>query len=279
MTAIASTPVAHQAPGAASNPGADFATATATVALRNLRKFVRSPQLVLAGTISGVMFLLIFRYVFGGSIGHTGTLPYVDFMVPGFVMTGTLFTAMGSGTAAADDLAAGLIDRLRSLPIPAAAIVCGRVAADTVIVAWGLAITTLTGFLVGFRLHASLGSALECFGWCVLWGATFCWLFTVLGFFAGNAQAAQGLSFLVFPVTFVSSAYVPVSTMPGWMQAFANHQPITAMANAARILTEGKAASTLIGHPVGPYLVTSLLWSVGIAAICLPLAAWRLRRG
>lgn len=263
---------------AAGDGGATFLAATGTVALRTIRKFVRTPQLIVAGTLSGVMFLLIFRYVFGGAISHTGSMTYVDFVVPGFVMTSVLFSGMGAAVGIAEDLQQGLIDRLRSLPIPPLAIICGRVLADTAMVTWSLAITTAAGFLVGFRIHGGVGPALGAFGLCILWGFAFCWLFVALGFLAGNTQAAQGLSFLVFPLTFVSSAYVPVSTMPGWMRGFAEHQPITVMSDSARILTEGHPAAAILGHGLGAYLPASLLWSAGLIVVFVPLAAWRLRR-
>lgn len=259
--------------------GASFSVATLTVANRTVKKFVRTPQLLVGGTVSGVMFLLIFRYVFGGAISHTGGLSYVDFVVPGFVMTSSLFSGMASAAGVAEDLQEGLIDRLRSLPVPPAAIICGRVLADTALVALGLAITTAAGFAVGFRIHAGIGSGLAAYGLCVVWGFGFCWLFATLGFFAKNAQAAQSLSFLVFPLTFVSSAYVPVATMPSWMRVFANHQPITVMADTARILVGGHAASAALGHSLGAYLPASLVWTAALVAVCAPVTAWRLRRG
>jgi len=265
------------APGA-SSPGATRVVSTLTVAGRTVKKFVRTPQLIVAGTAQGALFLLIFRYVMGGAIGHTGVLSYVDFLVPGFVATSVLFTGMGASAGVADDLGLGLMDRLRSLPISRFSIIDGNVWANTALTTLSLAITTAIGFAIGFRIHNSVGAALEAFGMCVLYGFAFCWLFVALGLFAGSPQAAQSLSFLVFPLTFVSSAYVPVSTMPGWMQAFANHQPITVMVNTVRILTEGHAAAATLGHPLDFYLVASLAWSALIVVIAAPLAVMRLRR-
>jgi ABC transporter DrrB family efflux protein len=270
--------VPSRSAGPSANRGASFPVATLTVAGRTIKKFVRTPQLIVAGTLSGVMFLLIFRYVFGGAISHTGTMSYVNFVVPGFVMTGVLFSGMGSAAGIAEDLTEGLFDRLRSLPVPPLSIICGRALADTAMVTWSLAITTAVGFLVGFRIHDGVGSALAALGLCVLFGFTFCWLFIALGLLAGNAQAAQSLSFLVFPLTFVSSAYVPVATMPSWMRAFANHQPITIMSDTVRILAEGRPAAAVIGHPLGTYLPAALLWSAVLLAVFVPLAVWRLRR-
>jgi ABC transporter DrrB family efflux protein len=260
------------------NAGAPFLVAAGQVAVRTVKKFVRSPQLIIAGTAQGALFLLIFRYVIGGAVGHTGSLSYVDFLVPGFVVTGVLFTGMGAATGIAEDLKGGLFDRLRSLPIRLLAIVTGRVTADTGLVAWGLAVTTAIGVLIGFRVQNGDAAAAAAFALSVLYGFGFVWLFIGLGLVAGSPQAAQGLSFLVFPLTFVSSAYVPVATMPGWMQAFANHQPLTYMSNSVRILAEGHGSEQLLGHSLGTYLVPSLLWTAGIVAVFAPLTVYRLRR-
>lgn len=259
------------------NPGASFLTASSIVAGRTLKKIFRTPQLLVAGTAQGVMFLLIFRYIFGGAVGHLGAMPYVDFVAPGFVVTSGLFSAMSGATGIAEDLQEGLVDRLRSLPVPAMSIVWGRVVADTLFAIWGLAVTTAVSFAVGFRLHGSIVGGLEAFGVAALAAFAFCWLFVTLGFFAGSAQAAQSLAFVVFPLTFVSSAYVPISTMPGWMQSFAAHQPITLLVNTARILTQGQAATAALGHGAGFYFPAALLWVCAIVLVCGPLARRRLR--
>ena len=208
------------------------------VAGRTIKQFVRTPQLIIVGTVQGAMFLLIFRYVFGGAI-NAGPISYVDFLVPGYVVTAVLFTGMGAAAGVAQDMDDGFFDRLRSLPVRRPALLAGRALADTVLLAWSLAITTGIGFLVGFRLHADLLSGLAAFGLCVVFGFAFTWLFICLGLIAGNAQAAQGMSMLVFPLTFVSSAYVPVSSMPSWMQPVAENQPITVMTDAVRSLVLG----------------------------------------
>ena len=150
-------------------------------------------------------------------------------------------------------------------------------AADSALLTWGVVVTTFVGFLVGFR-NSGAAAAAAAFGLCVLYGFAFVWLFIALGLLAGSPQAAQGLSFLVFPLTFVSSAYVPVSTMPGWMQAFANHQPMTLMSNTVRLLAEGPRAEALLGHSVCAYLVPSLVWTAGIILVFAPLTVHRLRR-
>jgi ABC transporter DrrB family efflux protein len=248
------------------------------VAIRTLKKFVRTPALIVAGTAQGVLFLLIFRYVFGGAVAHTGALNYVDFLVPGFVVTGVLFQGMGAASGVADDRQGGLFDRLRSLPIRLLSIITGRVSADTTLVAWGVVVMTAVGFAVGFRLGGSTLDGLAAFGLTLLYGFAFVWMFIFMGLSAGSPQAAQGLSFLVFPLTFVSSAYVPVATMPGWMQGFATNQPMTQMVNTVRLLTGGPAAQQLLGHSVSYYLVPSLWWTIGFVAVFAPLATWKLKR-
>jgi ABC-2 type transport system permease protein len=258
--------------------GASPAVSTLTVAGRTVKKFIRTPQLIVAGTAQSALFLLIFRYVFGGAIVPTGAMSYVDFLVPGFVATSVLFSGMGASSGVADDVGLGLFDRLRSLPIARLSIINGAVLANTALAAWGLATATAVGFAVGFRIHDGALPAVAAFGLCVVYGFAFCWLFVTLGLFAGNPQTAQSVAFLVFPLTFVSSAYIPVSTMPGWLQAVANHQPLTAMVNTVRILAEGHAAVAALGHPLSSYLPASLAWSALIVAISAPLAAFRLRR-
>ena len=132
--------------------------------MRTLKKFWRTPALIVAGTVQGVLFLLIFRYVFGGAVAHTGALNYVDFLVPGFVVTGVLFQGMGAASGVADDQAGGLFDRLRSLPIRLISVITGRVSADTTLVAWGTVVMTAVGFAVGFRVGGSTVDALAALG-------------------------------------------------------------------------------------------------------------------
>jgi ABC transporter DrrB family efflux protein len=251
---------------------------TATqVARRTVRKFMRTPQLLVISTVQGAMFLLIFRYVFGGAI-ETGGVPYVDFLVPGFVVTSVLFAGAGASAGVAEDVEQGFFDRLRSLPVARPALLAGRSLADTALLTWSLAVTAAIGFAVGFRIHGSVGQALAAFALCVIYGFAFTWLFIWIGLVAGNAQAAQGMSLLVFPFTFVSSAYVPVDSMPGWMQPVAEHQPITIMTNAVRSLALGDPAAAGLTGSTADWVVQSLAWSVALVAVFAPLAVVRYRR-
>ena len=257
---------------------AGLGTSTWVIAKRGILKFLRTPQLVLLGSIQGALFLLIFRYVFGGAIGVDG-VGYVDFLVPGFVATSVLFIRMGAAIGVAEDLEQGLVDRLRSLPIPRSAVLGGRALADTVELVQGLIVTSAVGFAVGFRIHGSVVEALTAFALLVAFGFAIEWLFITLGTLAGNPQAAQGFALLVFPLTFVSSAYVPVETMPTWMQGFAQNQPITYLVDAVRALTLGDTAGRILVHDAGWYVLRSLLWAAGIVAVFAPIAIMRFRRG
>jgi ABC-2 type transport system permease protein len=253
---------------------AGLAAATVTVAGRTLRQFWRTPQLLVVGALTSAMFLLIFRYVFGGAIG-TGAVAYADWLIPAMAASTGL---MAGGVGVAEDIETGFVDRLKSLPIPRSATLLGRGLADTALVAWNTAITVALGFATGFRVHGSLAEALAAFGLCVLFGAAFAWVLIFLGLIAGSAQSAQGLSFLVFPLVFVSSAYVPVASMPGWLQPVAEHQPVTAMVGAVRALTLGDQAEVLLGHGAAWFVARALLWSVAVVAVFLPLATWRFSR-
>jgi ABC transporter DrrB family efflux protein len=257
---------------------AGLLTTTAGVARRTVLHTVRNPQVFVLGMVQGAMFLLIFRYVFGGAINNTG-VRYVDFLVPGFVGTGVLFSGMTASIGAAEDLAQGLFDRLRSLPIPRIGIVAGRVVADTVLATIGLTVTTLVGFAMGFRTSAPFGSLLLAVALCIFAAFAFTWMFVLLGLLAGNPQAAQGMGLLVFPFTFVSSAFVPVESMPGWMQAFARNQPLTLIVNATRGFSLGDDAQRVLGHPAGYFAVRALFWCALFIVVFAPLAARRYQRG
>lgn len=247
------------------------------VATRTVRKYIRTPQLLVFNLVAGAIFLVLFRYILGGAI-HFGSVPYVDFLVPGFVLTSVLITGTTVAAGVAEDVEQGFFDRLRSLPVRRIALVGGRVLGDTVIVAWSTAVTVAMGFLVGFRLHGDLGAALIGYGLCLACGFAFLWVFVCMGLLARNAQAAQGMSILVYLVIFVSSAYVRVDTLPGWMQPVAEQQPITIMSNAVRSLALGNPALAGLGHTTTYWVVLSLVWSAGVVVVFAPLAAWLYRR-
>lgn len=277
MTAITSTTAsAGIAPRATRPSGATLSTATRETARRTILQYLRTPQLLVFPTIIGALFLFIFRYIFGGAIAMDGSVDYVDFLVPGFIATTILWTGMNAPAGVAEDAASGVHDRLRSLPIPRHAAMTGRSLADTALAGWILVTTTALGFAVGFRTHGDPGDIL--LATAVLLAATyaFSWVFIALGLVAGNAQAAQGMSSLVvMPFTFVSSAYVPLDSMPGWMQAFASNQPVTAIVNAVRSLMLGGTDAAGIGHSTAHWVTLSLLWCAGILVVFATIAVTR----
>lgn len=252
-------------------------TTTVGIARRTVLHNVRNPQVFVIGMVQGAMFLLIFRYVFGGAI--TSGIRYVDFLVPGFVGTGVLFSGMTASIGAAEDLQLGLFDRLRSLPVPRLGVVAGRVVADTIMATIGLTVTTLVGFAVGFRTSAPIGGLLVAIALCIFAAFAFTWMFVLLGLMAGTPQAAQGMGLLVFPFTFVSSAFVPVESMPGWMQAFARNQPLTQIVNAVRGFSLGDDAVRVLGHSPGYFAVRTIVWCAVFIVVFAPLAARRYQRG
>jgi ABC-2 type transport system permease protein len=266
MSTLAITPPA--------GPPSAWATAV-TYAGRTIRQFVRTPQLLVVNAVTSTMFLLIFRYVFGGAI-QTGSVKYVDFLIPALCAVSGLFA--GGAVGVAEDADSGLFDRLRSLPVPRYAVLLGRAMADTALIAWGTFVTLVVGFLVGFRLHGGIAGALVALALCIMFGAAFAWLQIFLGLVSGTAQAAQGISFSVFPLIFVSSAYVPVESMPGWLQPVAENQPVTAMVGVARALTLGGDTEALLGHSTTWFVVRALLWTVAILVVFATLSSRRFAR-
>jgi ABC transporter DrrB family efflux protein len=258
--------------------GAGLARSTATVTRRALLRYVRTPQLIVMATLQMSMFFLIYRYLFGGAI-HVPGFPYVDYLVPGFIATGVLFSGIGAAVATAEDVHDGFVDRLRSLPIPRSSVLTARAIADTAILTLASAVTVGIAFAVGFRLHGSALEGLAAFGLVIVFGFAFEWVFVTMGLFAGNGQAAQGMGMIVFPFAFISSAYVPVASMPGWLQVFAEHQPLTYMVDSVRALTFGPHAEALLGHPTSYFVTRALIWTVAIVAVFLPVAVAKYRRG
>lgn len=273
-TTAPATPAAGRAVAPPPSPPGVWTTASA-YATRTILQFVRTPQLLVVSSITSIMFLLIFRFVFGGAIA-TGPVRYVDFLIPALAGVSGLFS--GGAVGVAEDADSGLFDRLRSLPVPRGAVLLGRSLADTALIAWGTLVTVVVGFLVGFRVHGGVLGALAALGLCVLFGAAFSWLMVFLGLVAGSAQAAQGISFSVFPLIFVSSAYVPVESMPGWLQPVAEHQPVTAMVGAVRALVLGGDTEALLGHSTTWFVVRALAWTIGIGALFATLATRRFAR-
>jgi ABC-2 type transport system permease protein len=265
-------------PMARGRHSARIGAAVTVIATRTVRKYIRSPELLGMSLGSGAIFMLLFRYIFGGAI-HFGRVPYVDFLIPGMVMTSVLITGANLvAIGVAEDRQYGAFDRLRSLPVPRLALPAGRVLGDTLVGTWGIAATAAMGFLVGFEFHGTLIQALLAFALCVVCGFAFVWIFVCIGLAAGSVQAAQGMSMLTWPILFVSSAYVQTHTLPSWMRPLAEHQPITVMCNAVRSLALGDPRLAGLGHTTAYWTVLSLVWAAGIVAVFAPIAVALHRR-
>ncbi|MBX3283800.1 MAG: ABC transporter permease [Acidimicrobiales bacterium] len=271
----AAAAAARSAEPRAAAPGAGFATTAVTTSRRTVLQFFRTPQILFMGSIQGALFLFMFRYVFGGAIQTGEGLSYVDFLVPGFLVTVILWSGMSAAAGVAEDSATGVYDRLRSLPIPRAAVMAGRSMADGTLVAWGIFVTAIIGLLVGWRPDGGAGRVALGIALMLVAGYAFTWVFITIGLVSGNAQAAQGMSMLVIPFSFISSANVPVATMPGWMQPFAANQPVSVIINAVRSLMVGGTETLGIGHTTGYWVVLSLVWCAGIFAVFGLLAVRR----
>src|SRR5262245_60447237 len=230
--------------------GAGFTTAALQSAKRTILQFFRTPQLLMLGTVQGALFLFMFRYIFGGAIHPGHGLDYVDFLVPGFLVTGILWLGMPAASGVAEDATTGVHDRLRSLPIPRSSVMFGRSIADTALTLWGLFVAGVLAFIVGYGVHADALDVVLALGLIVVAAYCFSWIFITIGLVSSSAQAANGMAtLLVIPLAFISAAYVPANSLPGWLQPVADHQPFTVLSNALRSLTLGGPQGLGVGHP------------------------------
>jgi ABC-2 type transport system permease protein len=241
-----------------------------TLGWRNMLAVVRNPQLLVIDTITPIMFVLLFAFVFGGAISTPG-MDYVTFLMPGIFVQTVVFGGSSTAIGLAEDMQKGIIDRFRSLPMAPSGVLIGRTFADLLRNGYTVVVMTIVGFLIGFRFKGSwaeFGLALLLI---VFFGYSISWLSANIGLRAKTAQAAQGAIFIpVFPLTFASSAFVPVATMPGWLRPIAEANPVTVVVNAARGL--------ILGAPDGATVLAAVAWIVGIVAVFAPIAIWSYRR-
>lgn len=226
---------------------------------RSLLKTIRIPESLFWNTIQPVMFVVLFRYVFGGAISLAlpKSVPYVDYLMPGIFVQTVLFGAASSAVGLAEDLQKGLVERFKSLPMYRIALLAGRTFADLIRNIFVVLIMTTVGFMVGFRIQTSLLGYVEGVGIILLFAYALSWGMVLVGLFAPNSEVAQVMSFpVIFPFTFASSAFVPVFTMPSWLQGFATYQPVSEVATVARSLMA-------TGHLSDRFLLEALGWAVG----------------
>jgi ABC-2 type transport system permease protein/oleandomycin transport system permease protein len=243
---------------------------TMVLAVRSLKRIPRQPDLLIGFTIQPIMFVLLFVYVFGGAI-DTGDLDYVDFLMPGIIVQSISFGGFVTALGLTEDLKKGLIDRFRSLPMSRAAVLAGRTLADVVTNSFSLALLIGVGVLCGFTFNASILEALAGVLLLLLFGYAFSWVFALIGLYSSSPETSNAIGFtLIFPLTFISSAFVPTESMPAALEWFANINTFTTVVDAIRALW--------IGTPAGDDVWGAVVWCLVILAIFAPLAVRRYRR-
>ena len=244
---------------------------TVVLAKRSLLRIPRAPDLLLSFTVQPIMFVLLFVYVFGGAIDTPGYEDYTDFLMPGIVAQTMSFGGFVTALGLAEDLRKGLIDRFRSLPMSRSAVLAGRTLADVATNVISLTIMIGVGLAVGFRFHSSPLEVVAGIGLMLLFGYAFSWIFAYCGLTASSGESAQAIGFIViFPITFISSAFVPPDSMPSWLQPIADNNPFTTVVDAMRALW--------VDAPAGNDIWGAVLWSVGLIAVFAPLSVARYRR-
>ena len=249
-----------------------------TIVWRNVLGLARTPQLMVFSTIQPVIFVLMFVYVFGGAIDPGNGLNYKDFLMPGIYAQTVVFGSVGTAIGLATDMQSGLLERFRSLPMARSAVLVGRTGADLARNVFVVILMAAVGFAVGARYHTNLVEYIAGMGLLLLFGYAFSWVFATVGLSVRDAESAQAVAFPVMaPLVFASSAFVPVGSMPGWLQAWAENQPVSVTISAIRALHVGPGS--IPGGDSTPVLVAkAIAWSVGILVIFAPLAVRRYRK-
>ena len=243
---------------------------TVVLARRNLKRIPRQPDLLIAYTVQPVMFVLLFVYVFGGAIVTPG-FEYVDFLIPGILVQTLSFGGFATALGLSEDLKKGLIDRFRSLPMSRAAVLTGRTLADIATNSVSIAVMLIVGVIAGFSFDAPLTHILLGIVLLLCFGYAFSWVFAFIGLSSSSPEASQSLGFIIlFPLSFISSAFVPVESMPEVLQTFAEVNPFTIVVDAMR--------SLFLGIPAGDNVWGAFVWSFAIAAVFAYLSVARYKR-
>ncbi|NLU70179.1 ABC transporter permease [Streptomyces sp. HNM0574] len=247
---------------------------------RNALQIKQDPESMMDATLMPIIFTLLFVYVFGGAIGGgdpealggANGITYTDYLMPGIMAMMGMSISMAVGTGINEDFRKGVMDRFRAMPIARSSVLIAKLIVEMGRMLVAITILMIVGFLVGFELHGSWTGLLGAVGLTLLFGVSLVWIFMLLGLTMRTAQAVQGVSFLVMmPLQFGSSIFVPVDTMPGWLENFTHANPLTHLADAARGLMLGQG-------PVAEPLLWTVAWSVGLTAITAPLAISKFRK-
>jgi ABC-2 type transport system permease protein/oleandomycin transport system permease protein len=244
---------------------------TLTITRRNLLVWMRVPAYIVFTVIQPVMFVLMFRYVFGGAIHVSVPGGYVNFLMPGIIGQTAAFATFGTAIALAQELKKGVIDRLRSMPMARSAVLAGRLVADTARMLVTILIVVGVGYAVGFRFENGAVPAVLMVVLATVFGLAICLIAAYTGLAIGDEESVQAFGLIwLFPITFLSSAFVPIQSMPGWLQAFANNQPVTYVIDTMRALA--------LGGPIEANLLKSVAWLAGIFIVFAPLAVRAYKR-
>ncbi len=253
---------------------------TLVVAKRNITRIAREPEQLLDVTVQPVIFVLLFTYVFGSAVVLPGGGNYHEYLIGGMFGMSMAGSAPGTAVGISTDMESGLVDRFRSLPISRAAVLAGRVFSDLCTQVLGVAVLVATGLAVGWGIHNGLPDAMAAIGLSLLLAFAMTWAGACAGMLLKNAEAAQATGFIVFlPLAFVSNAFVPTQGMPGWLQAVANWNPLSAVAASCRnLFGNPNPAATINAWPMQHPELATVLWSAGLTALFAPLAVWLYRR-
>jgi ABC-2 type transport system permease protein/oleandomycin transport system permease protein len=241
---------------------------------RNLLRYLRVPSLLVFSTIQPVMFVLLFRYVFGNAIAAAPGFryAYVDYLMPGIFVQTVIFGSTQTGVGLAEDLTKGMVDRFRSLPMARSAVLAGRTLSDTVRNALVVVLMTAVGYLVGFRIHTGLVPAVSGVVLALVFGLAFSWISAWIGLSVRDVESTQAASFVwIFPLVFASTAFVPLANLPGWLQGWAKVNPVSVTVDSLRGLLEGWPSQTY-------HLAVTLVWVAVILVVFVPLSVSRYRR-
>jgi len=248
-----------------------FLVDTLVLAERNLIRLPRQPDLAIGFTVQPIMFVLLFAFVFGGAIATPGFPDYIDFLIPGIIVQNTAFSGFVTALGLAEDLTKGLIDRFRALPTNRASVLAGRTVADLVTNFLSIIVVTVTGLIIGFAFDATVPEILLGVLLLLVFGFASSWVFALIGMSVSSPEAANGIGFtLIFPITFISSAFVPIETMPGILETFAEVNPVTIVVDAMRALW--------LGAPAGDNVWAGFVWCFALIAIFAPLAVRSYKR-
>ena len=248
------------------------------VTWRNLKRVPRIPELAVLAVLQSIMFVLLFAFVFGGAIPLPDGGSYREFLMPGIFAQTVIFASVTTAVGVTDDVSKGIMDRFRSLPMARSAVLSGRAMFDLIYNTGILAVLMLSGLAVGWRVHSNAPEFLAGIGLLLLFTFAMSWIGVTLGLYVRTVESANQVGFtVIFPLTFLSNVFVPPQTLPGWLQPFAEWNPVSALTSSIRDLWGNPNPYSTGGFPAEHSILLTLLWVALLLAVFAPLAIWRYR--